>query len=44
MKRLISTICAVAVAFFAIPQQADAQLFKKLKRAAKKVFKVTITG
>ena len=44
MKRMIRTLCAVAIAFFAIPQQADAQFFKKLKKAAENVVKETITG
>lgn len=44
MKRMIRTFCAVAIAFFAIPQQADAQFFKKLKEAAKEVVKETISG
>lgn len=41
---MIRTFCAVAIAFFAIPQQADAQFFKKLKEAAKEVVKETISG
>ena len=44
MKRMIRTLCAVAIAFFAIPQQADAQFFKKLKKAAENIVKETITG
>lgn len=44
MKRMIRMLCAVAIAFFAIPQQADAQFFKKLKEAAKEVVKETISG
>ena len=34
----------MAIALFAIPQQADAQFFKKLKKAAENVVKETITG
>mgnify|MGYP003198454007 FL=1 len=44
MKKMIRTICVVAIALFAIPQQADAQFFKKLKKAAENVVKETITG
>lgn len=44
MKRTIKTLCAVAIAMFAMPQQADAQFFKKLKEAATNVVKETITG
>ena len=41
---MIRTLCVVAIALFAIPQQADAQFFKKLKEAAKEVVKETISG
>ena len=44
MKKLTKTLCAVAIAMFAMPQQADAQFFKKLKEAAANVVKETITG
>ncbi len=44
MKNLTKTLCAVAIAMFAMPQQADAQFFKKLKEAAANVVKETITG
>ena len=44
MKKLIRTLCVVAIALFAIPQQADAQFFKKLKEAAKGVVKEALTG
>lgn len=44
MKKMIRTLCVVAIALFAIPQQADAQFFKKLKEAAKEVVKETISG
>lgn len=37
MKKIIRTVCIAAIALFAIPQQADAQFFKKLKEAAKGV-------
>ena len=41
---MIRTLCVVAIALFAIPQQADAQFFKKLKEAAKGVVKEALTG
>lgn len=41
---MIRTLCVVAISLFAIPQQADAQFFKKLKEAAKEVVKETISG
>lgn len=44
MKKMIRTLCVVAIALFAIPQQADAQFFKKLKEAAKGVVKEALTG
>ena len=44
MKKMIRTLCVVAISLFAIPQQADAQFFKKLKEAAKEVVKETISG
>ncbi len=44
MKKAIRTLCLVAIAIFAIPQQADAQFFKKLKKAAENVVKEAITG
>lgn len=37
MKKIFRTVCIAAIALFAIPQQADAQFFKKLKEAAKGV-------
>ena len=37
MKKIIRTVCIATIALFAIPQQADAQFFKKLKEAAKKL-------
>lgn len=43
MKKIIRTVCVVAIALFAIPQQADAQFFQKLKEAAKGVVK-EVTG
>ena len=43
MKKIIRTVCVVAIALFAIPQQADAQFFKKLKEAAKGVVQ-EVTG
>lgn len=44
MKKMIRTLCVVAIALFAIPQQADAQFFKKLKEAATNVVKDAVTG
>lgn len=44
MKKAIKTLCAVAIVFFALPQHADAQFFKKLKEAAADVVKETIVG
>ena len=44
MKKIIRTLCVVATALFAIPQQADAQFFKKLKEAATNVVKDAVTG
>lgn len=44
MKKAIRILCLVAIAIFAIPQQADAQFFKKLKKAAENVVKEAITG
>ena len=43
MKKIIRTVCVVAIALFAIPQHADAQFFKKLKEAAKGVVQ-EVTG
>ena len=43
MKKIIRTVCIAAIALFAIPQQADAQFFKKLKEAAKGVVQ-EVTG
>lgn len=34
---MIKIVCLVAIALLAMPQSADAQIFKKLKQAAKKV-------
>ena len=43
MKKIIRTVCIAAIALFAIPQQADAQFFKKLKEAKGVVQEVTGT-
>lgn len=43
MKKIIRTVCIAAISLFAIPQQADAQFFKKLKEAAKGVVQ-EVTG
>lgn len=37
MKKMTKIICLAAIAFLAMPQSANAQFFKKLKDAAKKV-------
>lgn len=37
MKRILRTVCIMAIAMFATPQQADAQFLKKLKKAAETV-------
>ena len=44
MKRIARLLCVAAIDLFAIPQQADAQFFKKLKEAAANVVKETIIG
>ena len=48
MKKTIKMLCVAAIALFAIPQHADAQLFKKLGEAAvdaaAEVVKETIVG
>lgn len=44
MKKTVKTLCALAIALFALPQHADAQFFKKLKEAAADVVKETIVG
>lgn len=44
MRKTFIIISLVATAFFALPQQADAQIFKKLKDAAAGVVKEALTG
>lgn len=44
MKSMTRILCLVAIAIFALPQQADAQFFKKLKEAATNVVKEAVTG
>ena len=44
MKKTLRTLCLAAIAVFAIPQQADAQFFKKLKEAATNVVKEAVSG
>lgn len=39
MKRTLYTVCIIAIAMFATPQQANAQFLKKLQKAAKSVMK-----
>lgn len=39
MKKILCTVCIMAIAMFAIPQQANAQFLKKLKKAAEGVLK-----
>ena len=44
MRKTFIIISLVATAFLALPQQADAQIFKKLKDAAAGVVKEALTG
>lgn len=39
MKKALTTLCVVAIGLFAMPQSANAQFFKKLKKAAESVVK-----